>query len=113
MSPCFPRMTPFASGWSRHTCWSWSPSSKPGRCQSVHTTSSPNTSRVSSGPFDAVAMAMHETGCMWSTWRKGTNECSGVSMEGARALRLKVQCGYIPTMESSAGVLAPRSDIAA
>ena len=46
-------------------------------------------------------MAMMASGCMWSTWVKGTKPCSGVSIEAARGLRLKVQCGRKPTMRSS------------
>ena len=51
--------------------------------------------------FFAAAIAMIASGCMWSTWVKGTKPCSGVSIEAARAFRLKVQCGRKPTMRSS------------
>ena len=40
-----------------------------------------------------AAIAMIASGCMWSTCFVGTKACSGVSIEAARAFRLKVQCG--------------------
>ena len=70
--------------------------------------SSPYTSLVIRLEFFAAQIAMGAFGCVWSTCLPGTNECSGVSMEDARGLRLKVQCGYMPTISSSAGVLGPR-----
>jgi hypothetical protein len=39
--------------------------------------------------------------------------CSGVSIDEARGLRLKVQCEYIATMSSSAGDFMPLSARAA
>ena len=47
------------------------PSWKPGRRHGTHTTLSPNASLVSCSPSAAVAIAMPESGCRWST-------CAGV-----------------------------------
>jgi len=48
-----------------------------------------------------AAIAIIAFGCMWSTCLPGRKLCSGVSMEAARGLRLKVQCGKKPTISSS------------
>jgi len=56
-----------------------------------------------------AAIAMTAFGCMWSTCRPGRKLCSGVSIEEARGLRLKVAWVYMPTMSSSAADLSPLS----
>ena len=62
--------------------------------------------------FDA-ATEMIAFGCMWSTCLPGMKLWSGVSIEEARGLRLKVACVYMPTMSSSAGAFRPLSARAA
>ena len=44
---------------------------------------------VSSGPSTAVAKAMIESGCRWSTWASSTRACMAVSMLGAAPPRPK------------------------
>ena len=48
-------------------------------------------------------------GCMWSTNFAGMKLCSGVSMDEARGLRLKVAWPAIATMSSSAADFRPWS----
>ena len=74
---------------------------------------SPKISRVSSTHRLEAAIAMIALGCMWSTKRPGMKLCSGVSIDEARGLRLKVVCEYIATMSSSAGDFRPLSERAA
>jgi hypothetical protein len=59
------------------------PSWKPGRRHGTQATRSPKHSRVSASPSAAVASAMPESGCRWSTCAARTSPCIAVSIEGA------------------------------
>ncbi len=81
--PCPPRMQPIACGfWSLIAAMS-SPSWKPGRRHGTQTTESPKILWVSSSPSAAVAIAIPESGCRWSTWAESTRPCIAVSIDGA------------------------------
>ena len=65
--PWPPRTQPMACGFSDLILAMSSPSWKPGRRQGTQTTLSSKISLVSASPSAAVAMAMPESGCRWST----------------------------------------------
>ena len=81
--PCPPRMHPIASGFASLIAAMSRPSWKPGRRQGTHTTFPPKISPVSRSPSAAVATAMPESGCRWSTCGASTSPCMAVSMDGA------------------------------
>ena len=59
------------------------PSWKPGRRHGTQTTRSPKHSSVSFSPSAAVASAIPESGCRWSTCAASTRPCIAVSIDGA------------------------------
>ena len=59
------------------------PSWMPGRRHGTQTTLPPNAFLVSFSPSLAVAKAMPESGCRWSTWSASTSPCMNVSIDGA------------------------------
>ena len=81
--PWPPRMQPIACGFRSLISAMSSPSWKPGRRHGTHTTFSPKISFVSASPSAAVAIAMPESGCRWSTCAASTRPCIAVSMDGA------------------------------
>ncbi len=81
--PCPPRMTPMAWRLSLATAAMSRPSWKPGRRHGTQSTRSPKQSRVSASPSAAVASAIPESGCRWSTCAASTRPCMAVSMDGA------------------------------
>ena len=81
--PWPPRMQPTACGLSALIAAMSRPSWKPGRRHGTQTTWSPKISLVSASPSAAVAMAMPESGCRWSTCAASTRPCIAVSMDGA------------------------------
>lgn len=81
--PCPPRMQPIASGFSRLTAAMSRPSWNPGRRHGTQTTRSPKHSAVSFSPSAAVASAIPESGCRWSTCGESTRPCIAVSIDGA------------------------------
>ena len=81
--PCPPRMQPIACGFAALIAAMSSPSWNPGRRHGTHTTVSPKTSAVSFSPSAAVANAIPESGCRWSTCAASTRACIAVSIDGA------------------------------
>ena len=81
--PWPPRMQPIAWGCCALISAMSRPSWKPGRRHGTHTTLSPKIFAVSSSPSAAVAIAMPESGCRWSTCAASTRPCMAVSIEGA------------------------------
>ena len=81
--PCPPRMQPMACGFSALIAAMSRPSWKPGRRHGTQTTLSPKISLVSASPSAAVAIAIPESGCRWSTWAASTRPCMAVSIYGA------------------------------
>ena len=81
--PWPPRMQPTACGLASLIAAMSRPSWKPGRRQGTQTTWSPKISLVSASPSAAVAMAMPESGCRWSTCAESTRPCMAVSIDGA------------------------------
>ena len=59
------------------------PSWKPGRRHGTHATRSPKHASVSFSPSAAVASAIPESGCRWSTCAASTSPCIAVSIDGA------------------------------
>ena len=92
---------PLRAGWPFAIASSFRPRSKPGRCHGSQPISPPKTSFVSRSESFEAAIAITASGCMWSTCAFGMKACSGVSIEAARGLRSKVQCGRYPTISSS------------
>ena len=72
-----------ACGLSRATAAMSRPSWKPGRRHGTHTTRSPKHCSVSFSPSAAVASAIPESGCRWSTCAASTSPCMAVSIDGA------------------------------
>ena len=81
--PCPPSTTPIACGLAAATAAMSSPSWKPGRRQGIFATRSPKHSAVSFSPSAAVASAIPESGCRWSTCGALTSPCIAVSIDGA------------------------------
>ena len=54
-----------------------------GQCQGIFATRSPKHSAVSFSPSAAVASAIPESGCRWSTCGALTSPCIAVSIDGA------------------------------
>ena len=81
--PCPPRMTPMACGFSALIAAMSRPSWNPGRRHGTQTTRSPKHSSVSFSPSAAVASAIPESGCRWSTCAASTSPCIAVSIDGA------------------------------
>ncbi len=81
--PWPPRTQPTASGFARLISAMSSPSWNPGRRHGTHTTLSPKTCLVSASPSAAVAIAIPESGCRWSTCAASTRPCIAVSIDGA------------------------------
>ena len=81
--PCPPRMQPIASGFAALIAAMSSPSWKPGRRHGTQTTLLPKIFFVSLAPSLAVAIAMPESGCRWSTCAASTRPCIAVSIDGA------------------------------
>ena len=83
VTPWPPRMQPIACGFCALISAMSRPSWKPGRRHGTQTTVSPKILWVSSSPSAAVAIAMPESGCRWSTWAESTSPCIAVSIDGA------------------------------
>ncbi|MCY1239025.1 hypothetical protein D9M72_517950 [compost metagenome] len=81
--PWPPRMVPTACGLASLIAAMSRPSWNPGRRHGTHTTLSPKILVVSASPSTAVAIAMPESGCRWSTCAASTSPCMAVSIEGA------------------------------
>jgi hypothetical protein len=81
--PWPPRTHPIDPGLARFNAATSRPSWKPGRRHGIQPTRAPKILRVSSSPSTAVARAIPESGCRWSTWDASTNPCIAVSMLGA------------------------------
>ncbi len=81
--PWPPRMQPMAPGFASRMAAMSSPSWNPGRRHGTQATRSPNASRVSASPSAAVASAIPESGCRWSTCGASTRPCIAVSIDGA------------------------------
>ena len=81
--PWPPRMHPTAAGLAVLIAAMSRPSWNPGRRHGTQTTFSPKISVVSFSPSAAVAIAIPESGCRWSTWPASTRPCIAVSMDGA------------------------------
>ena len=110
--PWPPRITPMARGFSFLIAAMSRPSWKPGRRQGTHTTRSPKIRRVSSGPSAAVAIAMPESGCRWSTCLASTRPCIAVSIEGAAPplpCRQKSNAATISSSRSTPGYTSARA----
>ena len=81
--PWPPRMQPTASGFFFFSAAMSSPSWNPGRRHGTQSTRPPNAFAVSFAPSLAVANAMPESGCRWSTCAASTSACMAVSIDGA------------------------------
>ena len=81
--PWPPRMQPIASGFCSLIAAMSRPSWKPGRRHGTHTTLPSKITSVSFSPSAAVAIAMPESGCRWSTCAASTRPCIAVSIDGA------------------------------
>jgi hypothetical protein len=81
--PWPPRTTPIACGFFSLMSAMSRPSWNPGRRHGTHTTRSPKHSWVSFSPSSAVARAIPESGCRWSTCAASTRPCIAVSIDGA------------------------------
>ena len=104
--PWPPRMQPIACGFFSAIAAMSRPSWKPGRRHGTQTTRSPKHSRVSASPSAAVARAMPESGCRWSTCGWVTSPCIAVSMDGAappRPCRQKSKAATISSSRSTPG----------
>ena len=81
--PCPPSTTPIACGLAAAIAAMSRPSWKPGRRHGTHATRSPKHCAVSFSPSAAVASAIPESGCRWSTCGALTSPCIAVSIDGA------------------------------
>jgi hypothetical protein len=109
--PCPPKITPMACGLSALIAAMSRPSWKPGRRQGTHATRSPKHSSVSFSPSAAVASAMPESGCRWSTWEASTSPCIAVSIDGAAPpvpCRQKSNAATISSSRSTPGYTSTR-----
>ena len=105
--PWPPRMQPIASGCCSLIAAMSRPSWKPGRRHGTQTTLSPKISLVSFSPSAAVAIAMPESGCRWSTCAASTSPCMAVSIDGrgaALAVQAVVERGDHLVLALDAGV---------
>ena len=81
--PWPPRITPIMPGLVRCSSAMSRPSWNPGRRQGTQPTRPPKHWAVSLSPSAAVANAIPESGCRWSTCGASTRPCIAVSIEGA------------------------------
>jgi hypothetical protein len=106
VTPWPPRMQPMACGFFSAMAAMSRPSWKPGRRHGTQTTRSPKHSRVRASPSAAVARAMPESGCRWSTCAERTRPCIAVSIDGAappRPCRQKSNAATISSSRSTPG----------
>ena len=109
--PCPPRITPMACGLSFLIAAMSRPSWKPGRRHGTQATRSPKHSSVSFSPSAAVASAIPESGCRWSTCAASTSPCMVVSIDGAAPplpCRQKSNAATISSSRSTPGYTSTR-----